>query len=93
MGRAKDLNPLGQTGEQPGAVHSVETLWIDSILESSGTHWFMEDSTTAVDGVGGGERLASTAGNSMEMPGATTRTNESSKARVGAADVVLESGV
>jgi len=45
MGRAEDLNPLGQTGEQPGAGPRVETLRTDSILESLGARQFVEDST------------------------------------------------
>ena len=88
----EDLNPLGQTGEQPGAIHSVETLRTDSVLESPSAHRFVEDSTTAADGVGGGEQLATMAGDSTETLGATARATESSKEGAGATDVMLESG-
>ena len=53
----------------------------------------MEDLTTTVVGVGGGERSAMMMGDSMETLGATARATESSKAEAGAADVVLESMV
>ncbi|XP_066393448.1 uncharacterized protein [Miscanthus floridulus] len=90
-GRAEDLNPSGQTGEQPGAGHSAETLRTDSVPESPGARRFAGDSTTAADRVGGGERSATTTDDSTEMPGATARAAESSKAEAGAADVVPES--
>ena len=89
MGRAEDLNPLGQTGEQPGAGPRVETLRMDSILESPGAHQFAEDSTTTTDGVKCGERLATTADDSMEMPRAMSRAAESSRAEVGAEGVEM----
>ena len=73
----EDLNPFGQTGEQPGASLGVEPLWTDSIPESPGARQFVVDSTTAADGVGGGERLAMMAGESAKMPGATARAIES----------------
>ena len=60
----------------------METLWADSVPESPGARRFAKDSTTATDGVGGGERLATTMGNSMEMLGAAARAAESSKAKV-----------
>jgi len=91
MGRAEDLNPLGQTGEQPGAGPRVETLRTDSILESLGSRQFAEDSTTTADGVGGGERLVMMVGDLTETSGATVRATKSSKVKVGATDVVLES--
>ena len=75
-----------------GAIHSVETLRTDSVPETLGGRPFEEDSTTAADGVGGGERLATTADDSMETPGATMRAIESSKEGAGAADVMPESG-
>ena len=91
MGRTEDLNPSGQTSEQPGAGPSMETLRIDSVPESPGARRFVEDSTIAADGVGGGEQLATTAGDSTEMPGATERAAESSKVIAGAANIVPES--
>ena len=89
MGHTEDLNPLGQTGEQPGAGPSMEKLRTDFIPESPGACWFMEDSTPTTDGVGGGERLATTADDSVETPGATMRAIESFEA--GAADAMAES--
>ena len=88
----EDLNPSGQTGEQPGAGTRVETLWTDSVLESPGARQFVKDSTTTADGVGGGERLATTVDDSTEMPGATARAAKSLEAGAGAIDVVPESG-
>ena len=88
----EDLNPSGQTSEQPGAVRGAETLRTDSALESMGAHRFVEDSTTTADGVGGGERLVTTAGDSTETPGATVRAVKSIEAGVGATDIKLESG-
>ena len=41
-----------------------------------GARRFTEDSTTAADGVGGGERSATTIGDLMETPGATARAFE-----------------
>ena len=80
----EDLNPSGQTGEQPRAGPREETLWTDSILESLGAHRSMEESTTATDGVGGGERLATMEGDSVET------SCKSSEVGVGAADVMPE---
>ena len=51
----------------------------------------MEESTTIADGVRGGERLATTANDSTEMPGAMARAPESSEVGAGAANVMLES--
>ena len=87
-----DLNPSGQTGEQPVAGHSAETLRTNSVLESQGARRFAKDSTTAANGVGGGERSATTTGESMEMLGAMVRAAESSKEGLGATDDVPESG-
>ena len=64
----EDLNPSGQTGEQPGAVHNAETLRIDSVPESLGARRFVEDLTPTVDGVGGGERSVTTMGDLIETP-------------------------
>ena len=64
---------------------------MDSILESLGAHQFVNDSTTATDGVGGGERLATTAAYSMETPGAMARAVESLEAGARATDVMPES--
>ena len=89
IGRVEDLNPSGQTGEQPGVVPNAETMLVDSTQESLGAWWFMEESTTAAGGVEGGERLATTVGDLAETPGATVRMAESSE--VGATDVVSES--
>ena len=69
----------------------METLRNDSVPESPGARRFVEDSTIAADGVGGGERSATTMGESMEMLGATARAAESMKAEAGAADVMPES--
>ena len=88
----EDLNPLGQTGEQLGVVHSVETLRIDSVPESLGARRFVEDPTTAADGVGGGEWSTITMGDSMETPGAAARAAESSKAEAGAVGAAPKSG-
>ena len=88
MGHAEDLNPSGQTGEQPGAGPSAETLRIDSVPESLGTRRFAEDSTTTADGVGGGEQSTTTMGDSIEMLGATVRATESSEVGAGAADAM-----
>ena len=65
---------------------------VDSVPESSGAQLFAEESTTAADGVGGGERLATMAADAMEMPGATARATESLEVGAGAADVMSESG-
>ena len=73
MRRMEDLNPLGQTRERPGAGLSMEILQTDSVPESPGASWFVEDSTTATDGVGGGERSATTMGDLMETSGAVAR--------------------
>ena len=67
-------------------------MWIDSVLESLGARQFVEDSTTAADGVGGAERSATTMVDSMETPGATARATESSKAEAGAVGAVPKSG-
>ena len=91
-GCAKDLNPLGQTGEQQGASPSMETLRTDSVPESSGARRFVKDSTTAADGVGGGERSATTMGESTEMPGAAARAAETSKVGAGVAEDMPELG-
>ena len=64
---------------------------MDSVPKSWVTRQFAEDSTTAADGVGGEERLATTAGDSMEIPGATARATESLEAGAGATDIVLDS--
>jgi len=89
----EDLNPSGLTGEQLGVGPCMEKLWTDSVLESPGARWFSEDSTTAADGVGGGERSATMIGDSTAMPGATARAIESSKAEARATRVVVELGV
>ena len=91
MGRAEDLNPLGQTSEQPGASHSMETLRTNSVLESPGARRFVGDSTTAADRVGGAEWSATMIGDSTETPGAMERPTGSSKAEAGVADVIPES--
>ena len=96
IGRVEDLNPSGQTGEQPGVVPNAETMLVDSTQESLGAWWFMEESTTAAGGVEGGERLATTTSESAEMPGAMVRAAESSEAEAeaeaGATDIVPEIG-
>ena len=71
----------------------METLRTNSIPESPGAHQFVEDLAIATDGVGGGERLVTMAGDSIEMPGAMTRGTESSEAGAGATDVMPESAV
>ena len=90
--RAEDLNPSGQTGEQPEAIPGVETKPVDSTPESLGAQWFVEESTTTAGGVEGGERLATMVDDSVETLGATARAAESSEARAGAADVMPEFG-
>ena len=70
----------------------METLRADSVPESPGTRRFVEDSTTAADGVGGGERLTTMTGDLTEMPGEVARAAESSKAEAKAARAMLESG-
>ena len=84
-------DPLSQTDEQPKAVHSTEALQIDSVLESPGARRFAEDSTTAADGVGGGERSATMTGDLIETLGATARAAESSKVEARAAGAVPKS--
>ena len=71
----------------------METLRPDSVPDSPGACRLAEHSTTAVDGVGGGERLAMTASDLIETPGATARAAESLRAEVGATDVMSESRV
>ena len=71
----------------------MKTMPTDSILESLGTQRFAKESATAADGVGGGERLATTAADAMETPGATTGDAEPLEAGAGAVDVVPESSV
>ena len=61
----------------------------DSVLESPGAQRFAEESTTAADGVGGGERLATTVGESTETLGAMAGAAESSKVEAGAVDVTM----
>ena len=70
----------------------METLQTDSVPGSPSAYRFAKDSTTTADGVRGGERLATTTGESMEMPGAMARATESLKAVAGATDVVPKSG-
>ena len=65
---------------------------MDFILESLGARWSVEESTNVADGGGSGERLATTAADAMEMPGAMARATESSKADTGAANVMSEFG-
>ena len=69
----------------------METLWTDAVLELSGARRFVEDSTTAADGVGGGERSATTTSDLIEMLGAIARATESSKVEVGDAGATPES--
>ena len=71
----------------------METTLVDSIAESPSARWFAEESTTAADGVGDRERLATTAGDSVEMLGAMAGATESSEAGAGATDVMPESAV
>ena len=87
----EDLNPSGQTGKQPGTVHSTETLRTYFVLESLGAHRFAGDSTTTANRVGAREWSVTTIGDLMETLGATARATESSKAGAGATDIVLES--
>ena len=70
----------------------METLRTDSVPESSGARRFVKDSTTAADGVGGGERSATTMGDSTKTPGATARATESLKAEARATEAMPESG-
>ena len=65
----------------------METMPTDSAPESLGARRFVEESTTAAGGVEGGERLATMAGESMEMLGAMARATKSSKVEAGAVDV------
>jgi len=51
----------------------------------------MEESTTAADGDGDGERLLTTVGDSVETPVAMVGAIESSEVGAGAIDVLLES--
>ena len=64
----EDLNPLGQTGEQPRAGPGAEAMPANSIPESLGARRPTKESTTAADGVGGGERLAMMAADATETP-------------------------
>ena len=90
MRHAEDLNPLGQIGEQPEAVPGAETKPADSTPESLGTQWFVEESATAADGVGGEEWLTTMAAYVMEMPRTMAGAAESSKAGARATDIMLE---
>jgi len=86
----EDLNPFVKYGEQPGAVLGAETMPADSVPESLGARRFANESYIAVDGVGGGERLAMTAADAMEMLGATARATESSEVGARATGAVSE---
>ena len=88
MGHAEDLNPSSQTGKELGAIPGAETLWVDSVLESSGAYRFTKDPTTAANEFGGGERLAIMADYSIEALGAMARAAESSEVGAGAADAM-----
>ena len=63
----------------------------DSIRESPSARRSTEESSTAADGVSDGERLATTAGDSVEMPGVTAGAAKSLEVGAGAIDVVPES--
>ena len=74
-----------------GAIFGMEAMPTDPVLESLGTRWPTEESTTAADGVGSEERLATTAANAMETPRATMGTAETSEVGAGATDVMPKS--
>ena len=86
----EDLNPSVQSGSSRGLFLRAEIKPVDSILESPSARWFAKESTNAADGIGGGERLATTTADAMEMPGATARAAESSEAGAGATGAVPE---
>ena len=65
----------------------MEARLADPILESPGARWPTEESTTAADGVGGGERLTMMVTDATETPGAA----KSLKAGAGATNVMPES--
>ena len=68
----------------------METMSVDSVLESPGAWRFAEESATTANGVGYGERLAMTVADVMEMLGATARAAKSSEAGVRAASAMPE---
>ena len=80
------------TVEQPKASPRVEKVPVDPMLESPVARWPMEESTATANGLGGGERLASTADGSATVPEATMETAESSGAEAKAADATLAFG-
>ena len=58
----------------------------DPIPESPGARQPMEESTVAADGLGGGERLASTVDGSTTVPEVMTKTTGSLGVEAGATD-------
>lgn len=62
----------------------MEALQTDAASESLGAHRFVEDLTTATDGIGGGERSVATASEASEMLGATANLASSLGAEAGA---------
>ena len=83
----EDLNPSVQTSEQPRAGLGAEAMLTNTVPESLGAQRPMEESTAAMDGLGGGEWLATSADESVVMPGAMVGAAGSSEAdaRVAAA--------
>ena len=70
----------------------MEAMLADPILESPGARWPTEESTTAADGVGGGERLATMVADAMETLGAIARAAKSLEVGARAANIAPESG-
>lgn len=73
----EDLNPLGQTDEQPGVGYNAEASRTDAVLDSSGASRVAKDPTTITNGSRGGEQPTTTMDESVEMPGATDAMLES----------------
>ena len=67
-------------------------MLVAPILESPGARQSAEESTTAADGLGGGERMASMVDRSVMVPGVSAEAAGSSGAEVGVTDTAPESG-
>ena len=87
----EDLTPPIQTDEQPRAGPGVEAMLVAPVSKSPGARQPAEESTATADGLGGGERLVSTADGSAIVPGATVEATRSSGAKAGVVDTALES--
>ena len=89
----EDLNPSVQTSEQPRAGLGAEAMLTNTVPESLGAQRPMEESTAAMDGLGGGEWLATSADESAATLGAMVGATGSSKADAGVVATMPESRV